>query len=140
MTLQKITDKFISMTEIIGLLIVTLQFTGCSSVKLPSDSELVKTLSESLGTSVEMISAPEGTGDGAYKMKSADGTEFTVKRIRQYNIMGTGGYYWYNCDYLAKWVTNHPELSNILNETQIRISQALFLTPYYRNRSLLRQR
>ena len=66
-----------------------------------------------------MIAAPEGTGDGAYQMKSADGTEFTVKRIRQYNIMGTGGYYWYNCDYLAKWVINHPELSNILNERNI---------------------
>lgn len=119
MTVQRITDKFISITEVVSLLLVTLQLTGCSSVKLPSDSELVKTLSESLGTSVEMISAPEGTGDGAYKMKSADGTEFTVKRIRQYNIMGTGGYYWYNCDYLAKWVTNHPELSNILNERNI---------------------
>ena len=69
MTVQRITDKFISITEVVSLLLVTLQLTGCSSVKLPSDSELVKTLSESLGTSVDMIAAPEGTGDGAYQIK-----------------------------------------------------------------------
>ena len=94
--------------------------TGCSDGKMLSDKELTEVLSEKLGNTVEITEAPEGNGNGEYTMKCADGTEFTVKRMHlDYDYFGANRYYQYECDYLVKWVSEHPEVNALFDERGI---------------------
>jgi len=50
-------------------------------------------------------------------MRSADGTEFTVNRVHlDYDYFGANRYYQYECDYLLKWVSDHPEVNALFDE------------------------
>ena len=94
--------------------------TGCSDGKMLSDKELTNVLSEKLGNTVEITEAPEGKSDGEYSMKCSDGTEFTVKRMHlDYDYFGADRYYRYECDYLVKWVSDHPEVNALFDKRGI---------------------
>ncbi|WP_143098752.1 hypothetical protein [Ruminococcus albus] len=100
--------------------VMAVLLTGCSDGKMLSDNELTDVLSEKLGNTVEIIEAPEGKSDGEYSMKCADGTEFTVKRVHlDYDYFGANRYYQYECDYLLKWVSDHPEVNALFDERGI---------------------
>ena len=97
--------------------LMAVMLTGCSKDgKMLSDSELADVLSKSLGEKVEITEAPEGASDGVYSMKCADGTEFTVQRMRLLRREFGPRYYDYNCDYLVNWVHDHPELNTTTDE------------------------
>ena len=97
-----------------------LLLTGCSDGKMLSDKELTNVLSEKLGNTVEITEAPEGKSDGEYSMKCSDGTEFTVKRMHlDYDYFGADRYYQYECDYLVKWVSDHPEVNALFDKRGI---------------------
>lgn len=102
--------------------VTALALTGCGKEgKKLSDDELIDRLSKSLGDKVEILeqSAPEQNETQAveFTMKCADGTEFTVRRLKyQYNYFSGDSYYEYDCDYLMNWVHNHPELTTSLDE------------------------
>ena len=99
------------------LSVMSVILTGCSKDgKMLSDSELADVLSKSLGETVEITEAPEGASDGEYSMKCADGTEFTVKRMRLLRREFGPRYYDYYCDYLVNWVHDHPELNTVVDE------------------------
>ena len=100
--------------------LMSAMLTGCAKDgKMLSDSELADVLSKSLGETVEITEAPEGASDGEYSMKCADGTEFTVKRMRLLRREFGPRYYDYYCDYLVNWVHDHPELNAAADERGI---------------------
>ena len=99
------------------LSVMSVILTGCAKDgKMLSDSDLADVLSKSLGETVEITEAPEGASDGEYSMKCADGTEFTVKRMRLLRREFGPRYYDYYCDYLVNWVHDHPELNTVVDE------------------------
>ena len=98
------------------LSVIAVMLTGCSDGRMLSDSELADVLSKSLGEKVEITEAPEGRSDGTYRMKCADGTEFTVRRMQMQHKYFGPRYYDYYCDYLSNWVHDHPELNTVLDE------------------------
>ena len=101
---------------------MTVLLTGCSEGKKLSDKELVSVLSEKLGEKVEITEQEELGGETLavqYSMKCADGMEFTVKRHRMQHGYFGSFYYEYDCNYLLKWVSDHPELNALFDERGI---------------------
>ncbi len=95
--------------------------TGCSNGKKLSDKELADVMTETLGNTVEITQTPDNNSENVeYGMKCADGTEFTVKCMHlDYDYFGADRYYQYECDYLVKWVGDHPEVNALFDERGI---------------------
>ena len=112
--------KIFCMSALALVSATALMFTGCSDNKPLSDSELINVLSEKLGDKVE-ITKQEKLEDAEtlpllYSMKCADGTEFTVKRMRMQHGYFGSFYYEYDCNYLLNWFLDHPELNKMFDE------------------------
>ena len=110
---MKLKKCIINMAVLTVLSLTAAALTGCGKDgRMLSDEELASVLSKTLGEKVEITDGPETEGEGVvYTMKSAGGTEFTVRRLRLLRREFGPYYYDYYCDYLINWVHDHPELT-----------------------------